>query len=188
MDIQSIYTELDQAAQKAVEYITQELRMIRTGKASPSMVEDLKIEAYGGSIMKLKEVATVGTDGPTTVVITPFDHSIIQDIEKGIQASPLNLNPNVDGHIIRISVPPLTEEQRQKYVKVASEKIEEGKEQIRRSRDDARKQVKALLESKSITEDDKYRVEEEIDKKTRGYNTTFDELKKRKSDEIMSIS
>lgn len=184
----SIIPELKTQANKAIEYVRQELRQIRTGQASPSLVEDLEVSAYGGQAqMKLKELATIGTDGPTTIVIDPFDASVVQDIEKAIHTSPLNLSPSVDGKIIRISTPPLTEEQREKFVKLAGQKIEEAKVQVRRARDDARKSVKMLFEGKEITEDDKYRIEKDIDAETKTLTEILDDVKEKKTNEIMTV-
>src|SRR3990167_9267316 len=120
MNIDEIYGQLKKRAEEIKNHVTEELRQIRTGKASPSLVEDIDIIAYGGqSTLKLKETSTITVDGPTTIVIQPFDPSIIQDIEKSLRSSSLQLNPAVDGHILRIITPPLSEEQRISYTKIA---------------------------------------------------------------------
>lgn len=188
MDIQSIYSEFKQEAQKSIEHTTQELRQIRTGQISPALVEDLQVTTYGGSAtLRLMELASLSTEGPITLVISPFDVSTVQDIEKAIHASPLGLSPRVDGKIIRITTPPLTEEQREKFVKLANQKIEEGKIHIRGHRDDARKDIKALMDEKAISEDDKFRSEKDIDTFTKEFTDTLEDLRKRKQDEIMHV-
>lgn len=188
MDINSIYSEFNKKAQATIEYITKELRQIRTGQVSPSLVEDLEIKAYGGTTtLTVKELASIATEGPTSLIIQPFDPSITQDIERGIQSSPLGLSVSVDGIRIRITTPPLTEEQRQKFVKLANDKIEEGRIQIRGSRDDARKDIKHIFDNKEISEDDKFRAEKEIDDLTKKHNDTLDELKKKKQEDIMTV-
>lgn len=188
MDIDSVYSEFKSKSQKTIQYVTDELRQIRTGKASPALVENLKVTTYGGTTtLTLRELASISTDGSTTIIIDPFDASVTQDIEKAIQSSSLNMSPAVDGKIIRISIPPLDEEQRIKFTKLAGEKVEEGKIQIRQHRDGARKQIKTLEDNKSITEDDKFRSEKEIDTFTKQFTDELDELKEKKSKEIMSI-
>lgn len=188
MDLDKIYTQLQSSSDGIIKYATDALRQIRTGKASPSLVEDLDVLAYGGqSRLKLRELASIATEGPTTIVIDPFDATVVQDIEKAIHASPMGLSPSVDGKIIRILTPPLTEDQRSQFSKLASQKIEEAKIQIRRMRDTSRKQVKSLIDEKAITEDDKFRSEKEIDKITKDYADKLDDLRTRKHEEIMSI-
>lgn len=188
MDVNNVYSELKQRNQKTYDYVVSELRQIRTGQASPSLVEDLEVTAYNGTTkLTMKELASIATEGPTSLIITPFDPSIIQDIEKAIHASPLQLSPAVDGQIIRISIPSPTQEQREKYVKLANQKVEEGKIQFRVARDDARKDIKSLLEDKAITEDDKFRAEKEIDSITKEFTDKLEELKKKKHDDIMQV-
>lgn len=188
MDIDSIYKDFRQKAEKSIAYVTQELRQIRTGQATPSLIEDLLITAYGGQAkLTLREAASIGTEGPTTLVIDPFDPSIVSDIERAIIASPLQLSPKVEGKIIRITTPPLTQEQRETFAKLAGQKVEEGKIQIRMARDDARKHIKALIDDKAISEDEKFRAEKEIDTLTKEYTDKLDELRKRKHEDIMSV-
>lgn len=188
MDIQSIYSDFKNKSQKTIEHTKGELRQIRTGQLSPAVVEDLSVTTYDGTTtLTLKELASIGTDGPTTLVIDPFEASVIQDIEKAIHTSPLGLSPSVDGKIIRIKTPPLTEEQREKFVKLANEKVEEGKIHIRGHRDEARKDIKRLEDNKDISEDDRYRAEKEIDQFTKQFTDTLEELKNRKQEDIMSV-
>jgi ribosome recycling factor len=188
MDIASIEEEFSSQSRRAIEQLTDELRQIRTGKASPSLVEDLEVAAYGGQMkMKLKELASIATDGPTSIIIDPFDPSTIQDIEKAFLTSPLQLSPRVEGKMIRIITPPLTMEQREKFAKLVNQKIEETKNNVRYYRDHARKNIKTLIDEKTITEDDKFRSEKNIDTKTKDFSDQLDELKKKKQDEIMSL-
>ncbi|OGK39437.1 ribosome recycling factor [Candidatus Roizmanbacteria bacterium RIFCSPHIGHO2_12_FULL_44_10] len=188
MPLDSIYNQFNKRFQEISHYVTEQLRQIRTGKASPSLVENIEVAAYGGqSILKLRELASIATEGPTLIIIDPFDPAVTQEIEKAIRNAPLGLSPSVDGKIIRIVTPPLTEEQRNKYVKLANEKVEEGKIQVRGARDEARKKIKALFDEKSLSEDDKFRGEKELDKISKESVDKLDELKKRKHDEIMTI-
>lgn len=188
MDLQNIYAEFKQKAQKSIDHTTQELRQIRTGQVSPALVEDLMVVAYGGSAtMRLMELASISTEGPITLVISPFDPAVVQDIERAIHASPLGLSPRVDGKIIRLTTPPLTQEQREKFVKLANQQVEEGKIHIRGHRDEARKQIKALFDEKGISEDDKFRAEKEIDTMTKDTTDKLDEIRQRKQDDIMKV-
>jgi len=188
MDIDSVISQLHTQSRASNNYITEELRQIRTGKASPALVDGLEVTTYGGTTtLTLRELASISSDGNTTILIDPFDASVTQDIEKAIRTSPLGLNPSVDGKMIRLSIPPLNEEQRTKFIKIVGEKIENGKVQLRQHRDHARKNIKALLDAKTITEDDKFRIEKEIDTLTKEYSDKLDELKKKKSEEIMQI-
>jgi ribosome recycling factor len=188
MDIDSVLDQLHKQSQASSAFITDELRQIRTGKASPALVDGLEVTTYGGTTtLTLRELASISSDGATTILIDPFDASVTQDIEKAIRVSPLGLNPAVDGKTIRLTIPALDEEQRTKFTKLVGEKIEHGKVQLRQHRDHARKNVKVLLESKTITEDDKFRIEKEIDTITKDYSDKLDELRKKKTDEIMQI-
>jgi ribosome recycling factor len=188
MDVNNVYAEFKQRAQKSIDFTTNELRHIRTGQISPALVEELPVTAYGGTTtMRLLELASINTEGPVTLVISPFDASIVQDIERAIHASPLGLSPRVEGKIIRITTPPLTEEQREKYVKLANQKVEEGKVHIRNHRDEARKHIKALHDDKAISEDDKFRAEKEIDVLAKDFTDKLEDLRHRKQEEILRI-
>lgn len=188
MDLQSIEQDFSQECKKSTASLADELRQIRTGKASPSLVEDLEVLTYGGQMkMRLKELASIGTEGPTVIVIDPFDPSTIQDIEKAFLTSPLQLSPRVEGKMLRIMTPPLTTEQREKFAKLVSQKVEEAKNAIRYNRDHARKNIKTLFGDKTITEDEKIRFEKQIDTVTKNFTDELDALKERKREEIMSL-
>jgi|SRR3989344_3478600 len=188
MDLHSIGQEFKDQCQHTINALLDELRQIRTGKASPSLVEDLEVNTYGGQMkMKLKELASISTEGPTIIVIDPFDPSTVQDIEKAFLASPLQLSPRVEGKMLRILTPPLTTDQREKFVKLVNQKVEDTKNSIRYHRDHARKNSKALFDDKSITEDEKFRFEKEIDSITKDFSDNLEVVKKKKHEEIMSL-
>ena len=154
----------NQQAVKTIESLKEDLKSIRTGRASPSLVENLVVETYGGQTkLRLLELATIVTDGPSALAILPFDPSVTQDIEKAILKSPLGLTPAVQGTKIIIRIPTLNTEQREKYVKVVGEKVEEKKMIIRGHRDNARKVIKSSFEkiivdiAPTIVEFDDYR-------------------------------
>ncbi len=171
-----------------VELLAEELKGIRTGRANTAMVENMSIQTYGGSTtLKLRELATITTEGPITIAITAFDPSTVKDIEKAILTSPIGINPQTEGHKIFLRIPPMSEEQRKKYVKLVSQLIEDSKNTIRHERDETRKVIKRGFDEKSISEDDRYRTEKEIDTLTSSTSTKLHELKEKKEKEIMEV-
>lgn len=175
-------------SQKVIEALKEDLKTIRTGRASPSLVENLIVEAYGGSTkLKLMELATITTEGPTALSIAPFDPSILSDIEKAILKSPLGLSPAVQGSRILLRIPALSTEQREKFIKLAVEKIEDKKNQIRALRDDSRKSIKNSFEKKETTEDEKYRLEKEIDSESSLFMEEIQVIREKKEAEIKEV-
>lgn len=184
MDLSDFKTQLSLTATA----LTEDLKTIRTGRANPIIIEQLVVDAYGGSTkLKLMEMATITTEGPAALVIIPFDPSIVPDIEKAILKSPLGLSPQVQGTRLIIRVPPLSEEQREKYVKLVNQKIEEKRNIVRNHRDDVRKKIKTQFDEKTVTEDEKYRLEKEIDTITQKANSQLLEIKETKEKEIREI-
>ena len=160
-----------------------EMKKVRTGRAHPDMLAGVKVEAYG-QWMPLNQVANVTIGDATMLVITPFDPSNIANIESAIRAdSTLGLNPSDDGRIVRVPIPPLTEERRKEIVKTTSTKVEEAKVSIRNVREDARKDIKGL----ELPEDARKRAEKEIDDLTKEYTDKIDEDFRTKEAEIMKI-
>ncbi len=181
-------TQLKLNVQKVINSLREDLKSIRTGRATPSLVENLIVEAYGGSTkLRLMELATITTEGASALSIAPFDPSTVQDIEKSILKSPLGLSPAVQGSRIIIKIPPLSTEQREKFIKTAGEKIEDKKNQIRNLRDETRKSVKNSFEKKETTEDEKYRLEKEIDTITQTFFQEIETIKDKKETEIREI-
>lgn len=185
MDIISTFS---QQANKTIDFLKEDLKSIRTGRASPSLVENLSVETYNGQTkLRLLELATIMTDGPSSLSIIPFDPSILQDIEKAILKSPLGLTPAVQGSKIIIRIPSLNSEQREKYIKIVGEKVEEKKVTIRNQRDNARKIIKTSFEKKEMGEDEKYRLEKEIDSQTTKFMEEIEIIKESKTKEIMTV-
>lgn len=174
-------------ADKHITTVCEELKGIRTGRAHTGMLENMQIEAYGGTKMKLIELSTITTESTDALVIMPFDPSTVTDIEKGILSSPLGINPQTEGNRIIVRVPPLSEEQRTKYVKLVSQLIEETKNKVRYERDAIRKKIKQMEDAKEITEDDRYRLEKDIDELTVKLNTELQSIKDCKEQEIMEV-
>ncbi len=184
----AFFNEINDKIRKTFEFVKNEISTIRTGKASPSLVENIFIETYGGTAkLKMSELATIMTEGPSGILISPFDQSIIKDIEKGILSSPLGLTPRVDGKNIHIKLPAITEDQRKQFLKIINQKIEEGKVRLRGARDESRKKTKTESEAKNITEDQKFRIEKEIDKIIQNGNDQLEEIRVKKEKELMEI-
>lgn len=183
-----ITQEFKQHLQKSVELLKEDLKTIRTGRATPALVENLPVTTYGGSTtLKLREIATITTEGATMIVIIPFDPATNQDIEKAIMSSAVGLSPASQGTRILVKVPALNEEQRQKFAKLAGQMVEEKRVSIRGNRDDARRKIKVQVDAKTLTEDDKFRLEKEVDEITQKINEEILAVKEAKEKEIMSI-
>jgi len=180
--IENIKPELE----NTIEYLKNELNKIRVGRATPVMVEDLKIECYGQT-MPLKQLANISSSQSRTLIIQPWDKSIIEDIEKGIFKSPLGLTPIVDKETIRIKVPALNEERRKEIQKILGEKTEEAKISIRHKREEAWKEIQEQERNGEITEDEKFKAKDDLQDLVKEYNQKTEELKKRKEQEINTI-
>ena len=166
-----------------IDHFEAEMKKVRTGRAHPDMLAGVKVEAYG-QWMPLNQVANVTAADATMLLITPFDPSTIQGITAAIRADQsLGLNPADDGRVVRVPIPPLTEERRKEIVKAASVKVEEAKVQIRNIREDARKSIK----SADLPEDARKRAEKEIDDLTKEFTDKIDSSFKNKESEIMKI-
>ena len=161
-----------------------EMKKVRTGRAHPDMLASIKVEVYG-QYMPLNQVANITAADATLLVVTPFDPSNIQAIASAIRADQaLGLNPADDGRVIRVPIPPLTEERRKEIVKTASTRVEDAKVAVRNVREDARK---ALKNAEDLSEDVKKRAEKEIDELTKEFNDKIDAEFKAKTEEIMKI-
>ncbi|MBX7121182.1 MAG: ribosome recycling factor [Opitutaceae bacterium] len=152
-----ILSEAQGRMKKAIEHTLHEFSTIHTGKANPSMVESVTVEAYGSS-MRLKECAAISTPDPRTIVIQPWDKGLVQAVIKGIQTANLGFNPTMDGGIVRIPLPEMSRERRQEFVKVANRLAEEGRVQVRNVRRDAIESVKKA----KLPEDESKRLEKDI--------------------------
>lgn len=181
-------SEFKENIKGAVNSLKEDIKTIRTGRANPSLIENLIVESYGGTAkLKLLELATITTEGSSALVIVPFDPSITTDIEKALLQSSLGLSPSTQGSKILVKIPPLSQEQREKMMKLISQKIEEKKTNIRNHRDDIRRKLKLQLEKKEITEDEKFRTEKEIDTLTQNTMDEVSRIKDTKEKEIMEI-
>jgi ribosome recycling factor len=178
--------EARQRMEDALDAIRREFATVRTGKATPALLDTVRVDAYG-SKMPLNQVATVSTPEASLIVVQPFDKSLLQEIEKGIQMADLGLNPANDGNIIRVPVPPLNEERRKEFVKLLHKMAEEGKVSIRHARKAARDGIHAREKENEISEDEARREENEVEKLTHEFTDRIDELLKKKEEEVLAI-
>lgn len=170
--------------QKVLQLLHQDIASVRTGRATPALVENIAVLVYGGSTrMKVMEVATVVASDAQTLTITPFDKSILDEIQKGIMEANTGFTPSNDGQVIRISIPPLSEERRKELIHLMKQKLENGKIMIRQARQDAMNEIK----KGDSSEDDKRRLEKEVQKVTDDYIEKIDNMGETKEKELLSI-
>ena len=181
MDENKISQKMDQV----INIFTEDIGTIRTGRASSALIEEIEVSAYAGQQkMKLKQLGSVSVPDARTLVFQPWDGSIINEIKNGIMASGTGLTPAIDGPIIRISLPPLTSEQREDYVRLLSKKSEAVKVMIRNVRGEQRKELQDQLKEKSISEDEYKRLESQLQKITDDYIEKIEQAESVKEKEI----
>jgi ribosome recycling factor len=182
MDTQKI--EFD--GQKIVDFFKSELLTVRTGRASPALIENLKVDYYGTKT-PLIQLASINIPEPKMIVIQPWDKNIIKEIEKAIQASDLGLNPVNEGMTLRLIIPPMTEERRLELVKIIRQKVESAKTKIKNLREEQMKKYKKQKDDGAIGEDVFYRFQEELQKKVEESNVSIRQLAEEKEKEVMTI-
>jgi ribosome recycling factor len=170
----------------AVDSVRSNFATIRTGRANPTLLDRVEVEAYG-SRMPLRSVANVGAPEPRLLTVTPFDASTLKNIERGIRDSNIGLNPQNDGKIIRLPIPELTEERRRELIRVARHMAEEGRVSVRNVRRDEMKDVHELRKEGEISEDDERRAEEELQRLTNDYVKRIDATLADKETELMEV-
>lgn len=180
------FSSFHQQADKALEHIQHDLNQLRTGRATAQMLDPVMVEAYG-TRLKIGEVATVNVPDPNMILVTPWDKSILANVEKGITIAGLNLNPVVDGQVIRIVVPPLTEERRKEMVKMLHQKIEAGRVMLRSIRMDVKKSIDAQAGQPGISEDTIEADLAQLDEDMKRYMEQIDSLAENKEHELMTI-
>lgn len=184
MSAEDILFDSEERMEKAVDVFKHSLTGIRTGRANPGLVDTLRVEVYG-SQSPLKALAQVGAPEPTQIVIRPFDPGTIKDIEKAIRSSDLGLNPQSDGRVIRLNIPPLSTDVRRKLVARIKELGEEAKVAIRNVRRDGNKAADQAEKDKTLTEDDNKKLKEDIQELTKKYEGIVSDLAKAKEAEVM---
>ena len=181
-----ILFETEAAMEKALDYMTHEFSGVRTGKASPALVENLDVEAYGAQ-MKLKQLAVISAPEPRMLVIQPFDAHTTKDIERAIKESKLGINPTVEGKVIRLPMPVLSEERRRDLVKTIKQMAEEARVRIRAHRREGMDEVKKTQKGGAITEDDVRGLEKQVQVLTDNFVKKIDDTVTSKEAEIMKV-
>jgi ribosome recycling factor len=175
-----------QRMESAIEAVRREFASVRTGKATPALLDTVRVDAYG-SLLPMNQVGTVSAPEPRLLTVQPWDKSLLGAIEKGIRSSDLGLNPSNDGSIIRVPIPPLTEERRREYARVLHKLAEEGRVAIRLARKDANDEIKHRQKDEGLSEDDVRREQAEVQKLTDEFIHRLDELLKHKEAEVMEV-
>lgn len=172
--------------QSAIEFLQGELNMLRTGRANPGILENIKLMAYN-TPMDIKSLAAINVQDAQTMVVEPWDKTLLQAVEKAIREADIGINPVIDGAIVRVVVPQMTEENRKQLVKRVREKIEESKIKLRAVRESVRDTVLDMEEKNEIAEDEKYKLLEEIDRLTRDFSNQIDSIGEKKEKDIMTV-
>ncbi len=186
MTVKEVLHGSEDKMKKAVESVTREYSEVRTGRASPSLVEGLHINYYG-TMTLIKQLASISVPDTHLILIQPWDISAIAEIEKAIMKSSLGITPSNDGRVIRLSVPPLSQERRQELVKVVHKMAEDGRISLRTIRRDTKETLEKLEKDKAISEDDKFRSIDELQKLVDQYIAKVEELLKNKEKEVLEF-
>jgi len=183
-DLKGLYAEVNKRMNAAIDHLKHELAGVRTGRATAGILDPVHVEAYG-SRMPLNQLASLSIPEPTMIVAQPFDPSQLGAIEKAIRASDLGLNPSNDGKVVRIPIPPLTEERRKELSRHVHKMSEEGRNGVRLVRRDANERLKKLLKDHKISEDDERKGLDEVQKITDNHIKMIDDLQKKKDTELL---
>jgi ribosome recycling factor len=172
--------------EKVIEYFKTELAQLRTGRASSALVENLSVDYYGAK-SPLKQIASISTPEPRTILISPWSKDSLVSIEKAIRESQLNLNPMNDGQAVRINLPALNEERRKELVKILNQKAEEARVVVRKTRENIWDEIQELAKNGKIGEDDKFSGKDRLQKAIDEYNEKIDGIREKKEEEIMTV-
>ncbi len=184
--LHDVYKDTEAQMQKTIDSLTREFAGIRTGRASVSILDGIKVEYYG-TLTPLNQVATLSVPESSLIVIQPWDVSVIKVIEKALLKSDLGITPSNDGKVIRLAIPPLTEERRKDLAKMIKKKAEEKKVAVRQVRRDSNDMLKALENDKDITEDELHTGQDKVQKITDQYVAKVDEITAKKEQEILEL-
>ena len=187
MTIDEILFECEEKMQKSEEHVTQEFNSVRTGKASPGLIENIVVEVYGGSQMRIRELAGITAPEPRQLLVQPWDITTVGAIEKAIQKANIGLNPMVQGKALRIVIPELSTEQREKFVKALRHMAETGRVAVRHVRREALEHLKKEQKTGSVTEDEIKHAEKEVQTLTDKYAKKIDDHLHHKEKEIMTV-
>jgi ribosome recycling factor len=185
-EVKGVLKDIEKEMERSVEAMESDFQSVRTGRASPALVEKLPVEYYGSHV-PLQQLATINVPEPQVIMIKPFDPTTLKVIEKAITVSDIRLTPNNDGKVIRLNIPPLTQERRKEIAKIVHKRIEEAKVSIRNHRRDGMEMLKEYEDEDIINEDDHKRGKQEIENLTHRFTAKADELGARKEREIMEM-
>lgn len=186
MDVKGIIADKESAFRSTVEHFSVEAAKLRTGRANPSIVEDLLVDCYGART-PLKQMASITVPEPRLIVIQPWDQGMVASVADAIRTSDLGLNPADDGHVIRLALPQPTEERRKELAKALNARAEETRVSIRTIREDAWKDIQELEKEGAVGEDEKFRGKEDLQKEVDRWNTELETLRKKKEEEILTV-
>ncbi|MCM8783956.1 MAG: ribosome recycling factor [Candidatus Omnitrophica bacterium] len=184
--VKEVLHQTEEKMHKTIEVIQREFATVRTSRASPTLLDHIKINYYG-TLTPLRQLATISIPEPKLIIIQPWDQSALAEVEKEILRANLGLTPINDGKVIKLSIPPLSKERREELIKVVKKMAEDGRVAIRSIRHDANEQIRKLEKDKLIGEDDSFRNQEEVQKLTDKYIKQIDEILKIKEKEILEI-
>jgi ribosome recycling factor len=184
-DLNSLYAEVNKRMKTSLDHVRHELAGVRSGRASVTILDSVHVEAYG-SRMSLNQLAGLSIPEPTLIVAQPFDPSHLGAIEKAIRAADLGLNPSNDGKVVRIPIPPLTEDRRRELSRLVHKLAEDGRNAVRQVRRDANDRLKKLLKDSGISEDDEKKGLDEVQKITDSHIKQIDELQKKKDTDLLN--
>ena len=184
--MEEVIIDAEERMTKALDHLREEMRGMRTGRAHPGLVESIRVSYYGTQT-PLKQLANISVPEPDQIVIKPFDVSSIADIEKGILTSDLGITPQTDGKLLRLKVPPLSEERRKQLVSRAKEVAEESRVSMRNIRRDANKHIDTSKKDGDLSEDDQARFKDQVQEVLKSVEKQVDEDLKRKTEELMEI-
>lgn len=183
---QSMLDEASQKMDKAVEAVRREFNTVRTGKATPTLLDTVRVDAYGSTV-PLNQVANVSAPEPNLLMVQPYDQNIAEDISRSIQKADLGMNPSVDRGMVRIPIPPLSEERRKEMVKILHRMAEEGRVAVRQVRQSYRSELQDLAKEGEMGEDVMHRRVDELQELTDSHTDTIDRLLEKKEDEVMEV-
>ncbi len=181
-----LITKSEESMKKSINFLKDELATIRAGKANPKLVDKIQVSYYG-VMTPINQVANISVPEPRLIIIQPWDSSLVKEVEKAILASDLGINPSSDGKLIRLVIPPLTEERRKDLIKKVKKEAENSKIAVRNIRRDANEEFKKLEKSSEITKDDHKKAEEEMQKLTDKYVKLIDDIYRDKEKEILEV-
>ena len=184
--VDNVLSDADSRMVKAVEFLSRDVSALRTGRATTSLVESVMVDYYG-TPTPLNQLATITVPEARLIVVQPYDRQAMQSIEKGLQRSDTGLNPSSDGTVIRLAVPPLTQERRKEIVRVLKRKVEDSKVAVRNVRRDALERLRSMEKDKSLSQDENRRAQERLQKATDAHIGELDKVSSAKEAEIMQV-